>query len=94
MTSQTQKFIEVKDILAFRFQCKCGSMVVTPIKDYKEMPIACSNCGYQFAPFENYTIQQTFKNVITTIQRAQQIAEDRGFSFSLEITNEPKQNAE
>ena len=85
MTSQTKKFIEIADLIAFRFECKCGSIVVTTIAGYKEMPVTCSNCGHQFAALENYSTQQVFKNMITALQKAQQTAEAREFKFAFEI---------
>lgn len=89
MTSQTKKFIEVSDILAFRFQCnQCSSMVVTPLKGYSDMPGACSNCGHEFTNLQNREVQQLFKNLITTLDRVQQAAKLKGFSFSLEIASD------
>lgn len=90
MTSQTKKFIDVVDLLAICFECKCGSTVVTPISDYKEMPATCSNCGHQFADLANSATQEVFENVITTLERARQAAEGRGFRFSLEIKDDAK----
>ena len=90
MTSQTKKFIEVSDILAFRFQCKCGSMIVTPIEGYKEMPIACTNCGHSFYDVNNDSIPRMFKSVITALHQAQLTAKNRNFGFSLEITGDPE----
>jgi hypothetical protein len=89
MTSQTKRFIDVVDLLAFCFECKCGSTVVTPISDYREMPVTCSNCGHQFADLANSAAtQEVFENVITALQRAQQTAEGRGFRFSFEIKDD------
>jgi hypothetical protein len=85
MTSQTQKFIEITDILSFRIECKCGATVITPIVGYKEMPLACSNCGHQFADYNDHKIPQLFKDLISDLAKVKLAADHREFSFSLEI---------
>lgn len=86
MTEQMQRFIELADIIALRFQCKCGAAVITPISGYKDIPDACPNCATEFVVPRSREVQETFSNIVRSLRLAQREAEGRGFVFSLEIT--------
>jgi hypothetical protein len=92
MTSQTKLYIETSDIVALRIECGCGSAVSTPINGFLSIPQSCSNCGTPFIGYESpRTLQETFNEVVSSLQKVQRIADHRKFKFTLEIT-EPMQS--
>ena len=88
MTTQVKHFIEVSDITAMRFECPCGNAVITPIAKYKEMPLACSNCGHKFAYYENNVVQQRYQSLLDALKSVEEGATLMGFKFLLEIRQE------
>ena len=55
MTSQTKHYIEIKDLLALRCDCKtCGASLSLPLKEDAARSIeACPACGKVWAHGEN-----------------------------------------
>ena|ERR1700683_4369482 len=91
MVSQTKKFIELSDIIAFRFECSaCGAYATMPFGDFRRVPRACVNCGVEWeAPHAQY-VHETFQRLGEAMRNAQHMAADRKILFTLEIKGEPE----
>jgi hypothetical protein len=91
MTSQTKKFIEIPDIIAFRFECAdCHTCATIPTDNFQKMPRACVNCGAEWAIPHSPSVQETFQHLGEAMRSAQRCAESRKIVFSLELKEEPK----
>lgn len=46
MTEQKRRFINLEDIRAIEYRCKCGATVTIPRSEWKDRaPSTCPNCG-------------------------------------------------
>jgi len=90
MTTQTRRFIELKDILALRFDCrKCGASVSVPFGDCQRIPSSCSNCLCDFTDtLRGDSTQKILGEFATSLKHVARIVGDRSFVFSLEIAAE------
>jgi ribosomal protein S27AE len=106
MTSQTQTFIELSDILSVRVECgKCQSTVTIPIT--REMNLGgmrrCSNCGNAWLAVEMTSIEEQVKDCAATIRatvdelrnwhKTLATMGSKGFSLTLEIQPEPPEES-
>jgi hypothetical protein len=101
MTAQTKKFIELRDLLNLRFECrnsKCSavlSLPFTPKALSSEVGKRCPNCGQYWclveapdrvAP-ENF--QTEILGLLQTIEKLEKYRDRLGFTLMLEI-NDPE----
>jgi hypothetical protein len=99
MTSQTKKFIELTDILAFRFRCKvdgCGAELRLPLTaNYTRDRCAdmCPNCGANWLAIENGGItSSTAQSLERIVKHMQEILRWPGqFELTLEVEAEPEE---
>ncbi len=90
MTTQTRRFIELKDILALRFDCrKCGASISVPMGDCHRIPSACSNCLGDFTNgFGGDSTGKVLGEFANSLKHVVRLVDDRPFVFSLEIVAE------
>jgi uncharacterized protein (DUF983 family) len=87
MTSQTKHFIELPDVLAFRFECpKCHSFTVIPVDGFLNVPPACPNgCGKEWEETHAHGVTEAFDGLVAAIRLVQRKTSQFGLAFSLEI---------
>ena len=92
MTTQTKYFMELSDVLAFRFECpKCHCSTIIPIKDFNTVPKTCPNgCGREWEQLHTHGVTEAFNEWIAVIRLIQDRTSQLGLLFSVEIT-EPVQ---
>ena len=97
MTTQTRRYIELKDILALRFECrKCGGAISIPLADWQRIPSICPNCTVEFTGTlreggdSTQHILKEFRNALRNIAR---IVDNKPLALSLEIPGD-KEKAE
>jgi len=101
VTTTTQTFIELADILSLRMECgKCHSTVTVPIA--RDMSFAgmkrCSNCGTAWLTFDMSTIEPQINACASAIRstvdelnswrKTLDAVGSAGFSLTIEITSE------
>jgi hypothetical protein len=97
MTSQTQKFIELADILALHFRCKnCGASLSMSPREYEKrqkpgMLNSCPMCSSSWAVVNGSSCEVTVTEFVKSLEKLiqvlgkQQGAFPAGFSLSLAI---------
>jgi hypothetical protein len=91
MTSQTKKFIEIPDIIAFRFECsECHAYATIPSEDFRKVPRSCVNCGAEWEVHHAQYVHDAFEKLAETMRAALRVADSRKIIFSFEIKEEPK----
>jgi hypothetical protein len=94
MTSQTKKYIEVSDIIAFRFECsECHAYATIPCDDFRRMPRSCVNCGAEWEAPHSGAVEEAFQQLGQAMRDAQRNADSRKITFSMELKEEPKAQA-
>jgi hypothetical protein len=48
MTIETKGTIELQDIIAVEFRCKCGSLLTRKLSELFRVPISCGDCDAQW----------------------------------------------
>lgn len=92
MTTHTKRFIETSDILAMRFECRCGASVTVPLASFQSIPTVCPNCSEQFCGYSDRSVQDVFAVLVTSLRQTQKAADTRKFKFSLELGPEAMQS--
>jgi hypothetical protein len=91
MTSQTKKFIEIPDIIAFRFEClECHAYATIPFNNFQKFPRSCINCGAEWEVAHTSHLSDIFQQLGQVMRDAQRRADSRKITFSLEIKEEAK----
>ena len=100
MTSQTKKFIELSDILAFRFRCKkenCGTELSVPLQTNfgrHEVADSCPNCGSAWLVVNTgiagsgSSIAPALDKIVTHINELSKWLGN--FELTLEVKSEPE----
>ena len=94
MTTQTKQFIELTDIVAFRFNCKnCGSTLSLPVSDERTRLVLdlCPNCKTQWAMTHGIAPDQFilgFREALKRIQATMVKDSKLEFTMMLEIAPE------
>jgi uncharacterized radical SAM superfamily protein len=99
MTSQTKKFIELSDIVGMRFECnnqECRAIFLLPMLDgiNRCHPLKkCPNCAKGWAVLATdggveVGYEATIKQFVDAVKEMQKAK--FGFSFMLELKEEPK----
>jgi len=92
MTSQTKHFIELSDLLAFRFECpQCHCSTIIPLKGFNSVPRMCRNgCGREWEQLHAHGVTEAFNEWIAAMRFVQDRTSQLGLLFSLEIKEETK----
>jgi hypothetical protein len=92
MTSQTKQFIELSDILAFRFECpNCHCSTIIPVKGFNVVPTRCPNgCGREWEHQHTHGVTESFKEWVGAMELIRDRTKQLGLSFSLEIAESVK----
>ena len=97
MTSQTQKFIELSDILALKLECKhCGSALTVPSsrdmtrrEDMGKLS-SCPVCQMPWASLGGATYEPLIAKFVSTLNEIRRTFKDApiGFTLTLEVQGE------
>jgi hypothetical protein len=92
MTTQTKRYIELSDILAFRCECKkCGVALTLPVaKDVGESILKCPRCGKAWTRFDDSTHEILVNEFAEKTQQLASALSFMGFNLTLEIRDEPE----
>ena len=92
MTNQTKQFIELSDILAFRFECpSCHCSTIIPLKGFNVVPARCPNgCGREWEQLHTHGITESFREWIGAMELVRDRTSQLGLLFSIEITEAAK----
>lgn len=93
MTTQTKQYIDLSDIVAFRFDCKqCDAALSLPLSDNRtKLALAvCPNCKTVWAQRQGIAYDEIINEFKAHLKRAaeimgQQYSDPLGFSMVLEI---------
>src|SRR5438045_4726199 len=86
MTYKSHTFVELSDILSFRFDCpKCHCSVVIPRTDFKHIPTECPNGCNQDWKEILADIKKEFDDFVRAMSLVQLRMSEVGLSFSLEL---------
>jgi len=99
MTSQTKKFIEFSDILAFRFRCQgqgCGAELTLPLQanfSRDRGADKCPNCGADWLLVSSGSSGSSVAQLLERIaQSMEQISQWPGrFELTLEVRPDPEE---
>jgi hypothetical protein len=102
MTSQTQKFIELSDILALKLECKhCESVLAIPSsrdmarrEDVGKLSI-CPVCQRPWATLGGATYEPLIAKFVSALNEMRNAFKDApiGFTLTLEISSDPVSTA-
>jgi len=87
MTCQNRTFIELSDILSFRFECpECRCAVAIPIVEFNHVPRECPNgCGRDWEEMNSHGVGEAFDELGRSMRLVQGKISKVGLSFSLEL---------
>jgi hypothetical protein len=100
MTSQTKRFIELADLVAFRFRCKgegCGAELCLPLQanfSRDRSADTCPNCGANWLAITNgVTTSSTAQTLERFVKSIQDISRWPGqFDLTLEVKPDPEES--
>jgi len=98
MTVQTQRFIDLWDILGLRFQCtKCNaSLLLSMSKEIDASKLrTCPNCDKPWLSVSGSTVESAVKEAVSAVKMlVRQFAAEGGFpvgcTLSLQVNSEPE----
>jgi uncharacterized paraquat-inducible protein A len=99
VTSQSKTYIELRDIIAIRFECKkCQASISMPVSINMNFAHACPNCGAAWTSVMQASIQKELKSCVDAIagmalslknwEQVMAAGGSKGFTLSLEISEE------
>jgi len=90
MTSQTKQFIELDDILSFRFECpKCHCSTSIPIKEFIAVPRTCPNgCGAEWEQIGARGVTEAFNELLGAMKLVASRTSQLKLGISLEIVEQ------
>ena len=92
MTKQSKTFIDLSDVLSFRFECPgCHCSAIIPVDGFMAVPAACPNrCGKEWEQQFEHGVSEAFRELVNAMRLVQRKTAHAGLPFSLEIREEPK----
>lgn len=92
MTSQTKHFVELADVLSFRFECpNCHCSAIIPIDGFRAVPAVCPNgCGKEWEQAYAHGVTEAFSELVAAMRLIQRRTSQVGLLFSLEIAEPTK----
>jgi|SRR5580658_2589170 hypothetical protein len=92
MTTQTNQYADLRDILGLRFQCKkCQSVIsLPPSQIIGRIPHSCVNCEREWSPHSSREVSEALEMLLGALRTFQRFNDSPnvGFSFSLELTGD------
>jgi hypothetical protein len=88
MTVETRTTIEPSDITAIEFECvKCHHRTVRSLKDWRNDPAACGNCGSVWSISSEGNVKMA-KELVSLIRYFAELREGHPFVVRLEIAKD------